>query len=107
MARTVVSRCQPRLRDCHADAVRKTLPERTGGGLHARRMAIFRMTRRLAAPLPEVLDLIQREIVAGQVKQAVEKHGAVPCAQHESVAIAPMRIFWIVPEVLHPKRVSH
>ncbi len=77
----------------HADRGRDALPERAGGGLDPRRMAIFGMARRLRPPLPESPELVQRHaFVAGQMQQRIEQHRAVTGGQHETVAIRPGRI---------------
>ena len=55
--------------DRHADGVADTLPQRTGGCLHAGRIAVFGMTWRLGVQLPELLQILDGEIVAGQVQQ--------------------------------------
>ena len=46
------------LGDGHADGVAKPLPEGPGGGLHARRDEILRMSRGKRAELAESLDLL-------------------------------------------------
>ena len=61
----------------HADGVGGALPERTGRGLDARRQQRLGMARRAAAPLPERLQVVERQVVAGQVQQRVEQHAAV------------------------------
>ena len=60
---------QAPLSDGHADRVRESLAERSGGGLHAGRQAVLRMTGRDAAPLPEALQVLHRDVVPGQVQQ--------------------------------------
>ena len=51
----------------------------------------------LAAQLTKHFDVVQREIVAGEVEQAVEQHRCVTARQHEPVAIRPLGVFRIVP----------
>ena len=103
----VVSRGEPGFRHRHAHAVAETLAERTSSDFHARRVAAFRVTGRLAAPLAEPLQLVERQIVTGQMQQAVQQHRTVPRREHEAVAIEPVRIFRIVLQELRPQRVSH
>ena len=75
----------------HADRGGKALPQRTGGGFDALGVAVFRMARGLRSPLPERLDLIDRDVlVAGQIEQRVQQHRAVAGRQHEAVAIGPL-----------------
>ena len=74
----------------------ETLPQRSGGDFDARRVTALRMPRGLASPLAEALQLIKRKIVAGEMQQAVEQHGAVAGGEHEAVAIEPVRVFGVV-----------
>ena len=77
----------------HADRRRNALPERAGGRLHAGRVAIFGMPRRLRSPLPEGPEFVRRHaLVAGQVQQRIQQHRAVTGRQHEAVAVRPRRI---------------
>ena len=69
--RPVVARRKRRFRNRHAYAIAEALPERAGGGFHARRHTALRMTGRNAAPLAEFFDLVERKIVASEVQQAV------------------------------------
>src|SRR3546814_12884500 len=70
----VVPRGQLRLGHGHAHGVGEALTERPGGDFHARGVAALGMSRRLAAPLPEMLDVVVRQVVAGEVQPAVQ-HG--------------------------------
>ncbi len=92
MAVAVVARRQVRLADRHADRVRQALAERAGGDFDARRVAVLGMSRRLAAPLAELLEVVQREVVAGDEQQAVQQCRAVAGGEHETVAVGPVRI---------------
>src|SRR6202035_1274422 len=74
MSRPVVTRGEPCLRDCHPDAVRETLPQRSSGDVHAHGVASFGVAWCFAAPLAEVLDLVQCKIVSGQMKKTVQEH---------------------------------
>ena len=68
VARTVEFVGQQLFRHRHADGVGDALAERSGGGLDPRRVAVFRVPRRLAVQLAEVLQIINRKIVTGQVQ---------------------------------------
>ena len=103
----VEARGQPRFRDGHADAVAETLAQRAGGDFHAGGVPALGMARRFAAQLAEALQLIERQIVAGQMQQAVQQHGAVAGGEDEAVAIEPVRILRIVLQELRPERESH
>jgi hypothetical protein len=75
---TVIARRQIRFSDCHADAVAETLSERSSGDFYTGSELAFRMPGRQASPLTELLDLIERQIVTGKMKHAIEQHGPVP-----------------------------
>src|SRR5215211_9135890 len=62
----------------HSHTLTKSLAEWTRRRLHARCQHIFRMPRRLATELAEVLDLFHGEIISGEVQQRVKQHGAMP-----------------------------
>jgi hypothetical protein len=57
--------------------------------------------------LAELLQLLQRQIVARQVQQRIEKHGAVAVRQHEPVAVRPGRIGWIMPQMAAPQNLGN
>ena len=78
------------LGDRHADGVRQTLAEWTGGGLDAGGMPELRVAGGLGAELAEIPDLLHRHVfVAEQVKQRVKQHRTVSGRQHEPVAVRP------------------
>ena len=103
MARAVEFRRQQALRQRHADGVGEPLAERAGGGLDAGRDAELRMAGGLAVQLTEALELLERQVVAGQVQQRVEQHRAVPGREDEAVAIAPVGIARVVLEIARPQ----
>src|SRR3978361_1142311 len=45
---------------------------------------------RQRAPLAELLQLVQRQVVAREVQDAVEEHRAVAGAEDEAVAVGPL-----------------
>ncbi len=96
-----------RFRNRHAHAVAESLAERAGGGFDARRQAALRVTWRNAAPLAELLDLLKRQIIAGDVQQAVEQRRTVAGRQDETVPVGPMRIDRIMPEKPCPQHIGH
>src|SRR3546814_5112163 len=83
----------------HADRVAYALAQRPGRGFNARRNTHFRMTRRARMQLPEVFQFVYGQIVARQMQQRVNKHGAVAIGQHEAVAAGPGRIGRIVTQM--------
>ena len=98
---------QAPLGDGHADRVRDALAERTGRRLDAGRQAVLRMAGRPRAPLPERLEVVEREVVAGQVEQRVQEHRGVAGRQDEAVAIRPVRVGRGVAQEARPEHVGH
>jgi len=64
------------------------------------------MSRRLALPLPELLQIIESEIVAGEVEDAVQQHRRVSGGEDEAIAIEPGRVGGIVAQMLRPENVG-
>ena len=93
------------LGDRHADGIRQTLAERSGGRLDAGRVPVFGMAGGLGAELTEVPDLLDRHVlVAEQMKQRVEQHRSVSGRQDEAVAVGPCRVHRVE---LHEAREQH
>jgi len=61
----------------HADGVAETLSQGAGGGLHPRGVPPLRVARGPAPPLAEAFQVVQGEVVAGEMEQGIEEHGAV------------------------------
>ena len=79
------------LRQRHADRVGEALAERAGGGLDPGGDAVLRMASGAAAELAEIADLVDIDIrIAGQIKQRIEQHRAVPVREHEAVPVGPV-----------------
>jgi len=94
--RAGVSGREPGFRNGHPDAVTESLSERSGGDFNAYCVAAFRMAWGLAAPLAETFEFVERQVVAGEMQQAVEQHRAMPGRQHKSIAVEPERISRVV-----------
>ena len=107
MVRPVERGGQPSLRDGHPDRVPEPLAQRPGGDLDGDAAVPFGMAGRAAAPAPKVLKIIEREVVARQVQQAVEQHAPVSRREHEPVAVGPLRVGGIMPQVAGPQHVGH
>ena len=56
------------------------------------------------AELAELLDLVEADVVAGEVQARVEQHRRVAGREHEAVAVGPRRVGRVV---LHHARVEH
>lgn len=89
--------------DRHANCVGEALPEGAGRGLHTRRIAVLRVTRRLGVQLTEVFQVLDAQVVAAQVQQRVDQHRAVAVGEHETVAIGPFGVGRIVLEEVVPQ----
>ena len=107
VAFAVIARGQPGFRNGHADAVAESLAERAGGDFDAHRMTALRMPRSFAAPLAEAFQFFERQIVAGEMEQAVEQHGAMTGRQDEAITVEPQWVLGIEFQVLRPERVGH
>ena len=57
-----------------ANRVRQTLTERAGGGFDSGRFKGFRMAGSFRVQLPKALDLLNRQVVPGQMQQCVLQH---------------------------------
>src|SRR5208337_975698 len=80
----------------HPDPVGKALAEWTGRGLDSRGQMALGMPGGLAAELTETLEIIEREVIAGQIERAVEQHRAVSGGEYEAVAAVPARILRVM-----------
>ncbi len=90
----------------HADGIGNALAERTGGGFHAGRVAILGVTRRLGMQLTELLEVVHRQVVAGQVQQCVNQHRAMAVRQHKAVTVRPLGVGGVMAHMVIPQRFS-
>ena len=104
--RLVVDGSKVLLRNGHADGHRETLAQRTGGDFDAGREAVLRVTRSLGMPLAKVLQVVQRDVVAGKVQRAVLQHGRMAVGEDEAVAVGPRGVCRIVLHVLDEQQVG-
>ena len=104
VAVAVVALGQHALAERHADRRRDALAERPGGGLDAGGVAVLGVTGGRGAELAEVLEVVEREAVPGQVQRRVQEHRRVAAGQHEAITISPLRVRG---RVLHDPRVEH
>jgi len=90
----------------HAHGVGDALTERAGGGFDAGGVAQLGVARRLAVQLAEVLQIVDGQIVAGEVQQGVDQHRAVAVGEHETVAVGPVRVGRVVAQVVVPQHLG-
>ena len=107
--RFVVFGCQHAFRQGKANAHGKSVAQGARGHIHARGDAVFRMARGLAAPLPEVLQVVNSQIITRQVQHGVQQRRAVARGQDETVPVEPFRVRRIIlhkliPDGIHQRR---
>ena len=76
----------------HAHRVAATLPQWTGARFDARGYPVFRVAGSATAPLAKLLELIEFQVITGQVQETVEQHTAVPRGKDKAVTIGPSRV---------------
>ncbi|MBK4824724.1 hypothetical protein GJS26_00775 [Pectobacterium carotovorum subsp. carotovorum] len=103
VARTVELRRQRALGNRHTHGVGNTLTQRAGGGFDAGGVAVFRVTRSFGMQLTEVFQFFNRQVVAGEMQQAVNQHGRVAVGQHEAVTVGPVRVGRIIVKIIAPQ----
>ena len=107
VAGAVVVTGEPLLSDGEADGVGKALAEGAGRDLDTGSEAALRVAGSDAAPLAQALDLVEGEVVAGEVEQAVQEHGCVAGGEDKAVAVVPARVRGIVLKETVPEGVGH
>ncbi len=66
-----------RFSDSHSNRIADSLPEWASRRLDAGGVAVLGVARRLALPLAKLLQIIEGEIVAGEIEHAVQQHRSV------------------------------
>jgi hypothetical protein len=97
-------RAQEALGHRHPHAVGEALAQGTRGDLHAGRdvdAVALGVAGGQRAPLAEVLELVERQVVAAEVQHGVQEHRAVAGGEDEAVAVGPRRVCGVV---LHDPR---
>ena len=61
------------------------------------------MPRRATAPLSEVLQLIQRQVVSREMQETVEQHRAVPGGQYKAISVRPLGVRRIMLQEARPQ----
>ena len=90
VAVAVEARGQHPLAQREADGRGDALPERARGRLDAGDVAVFGVSGAGRAELPEALDLVERDVVAGEVQRRVQEHRRVAAGEDEAVAPRPV-----------------
>ena len=68
---------------------------------------IFGVARGPALPLAECLEIVQREVISRQVKEAVKKHGTMSGREDKPVPVRPSGIAGVVPQKPGPEDIGH
>ena len=55
-------------------------------------LARFRMPRRLRMPLPERLQVVKGQLIAGEIERGVKQGRRVAVGKHETVAVGPFEV---------------
>ena len=87
----------------HTDGIGDALSQRAGGGFHARRIAVFRMPRGFGMQLTEGFQILDGQIIAGQMQQGINQHGAVTVGKNKTIAVGPVRISRVVRHEIIPQ----
>ena len=90
---------QHALGERHPDGVGEALAERPGGHLDPRRHPALGMPGRARAPLAELLEVVDREVVAAEMQGGIEEHRRMAAREHEAVAVRPVRVRRIVAQM--------
>ncbi len=93
VARAVVALGQEPVCDRQPDAVGEPLSQRPGRRLDARGVPELGVSRRARTPLAKRAQVVERDVVAGQVQRRVLEHAGVACGEDEPVA-ARARTGW-------------
>ena len=83
-------RTQPALGEGQPDRVGEALSERACRDFEAGGVAGLRVPGRAAAPLAELAQVLEREVVPGEVEHRVLQDAGVAAGEHEAVAIGPL-----------------
>ena len=93
----VVAVGEEALCDRHADAVREPLAERPRRRLDAGGVPELGVTGRARPPLPELPQVVEREVVAREVQRGVLEDAGMPGREDEPVPAGPVRVGRVVP----------
>ena len=90
------------------NSICNTLPQRTGGDFNSGCLKVLGMSRGLASPLPEALQILFLDtVVSSEMEQSVLQHTAVASRQHEAVTVEPVRILGVIPHDLVIQNMPH
>ena len=95
----------------HANGGGDALPKRARRRLDACGIAMLGMAGGGGVKLAEIADVVHRHaLIASEVQERVDEHGAMPCREDEPVPVCPVRRGWIELEKLRKQdrcRIGH
>ena len=103
----VVARRHVAFGDGEADGGGDALAERPSGEFDAGGVVVFGVAGGFAVQLAEVFQVIQREVVAGEVQGGVLQHGGVAVGENEAVTVVPLGVGRVDAQVFEPEDGSH
>ena len=105
-ARPVEGRRQMTLGEGEADRIGDALAQRAGRRLDTEACVALGMAGRMRAHLPEMLDVLDRQRIAGQMQHGVEQHRTVAIGQNEAISVGPARIRRTVAQEIVPEHLG-
>src|SRR6476659_1548588 len=84
MIRPIEERAEQRFTNCHPDRIAESLTQWASGRLDTGRVAVLRMSRSLALPLTELLDVVQGQVIAREIEHGVKQHRRVTCRKNKA-----------------------
>ncbi len=87
----------------HAHAIGEALAKRACGGFNSRRVTKFGMAGGTGVKLAEIFQVLDTEVISGQMQQRVDQHRTMAIGEHEAVAIDPVRVSRVVSQVIMPE----
>ena len=97
---------QPALGERHAHRVADALTQRPGGDVDPGRVAGLGVPGRPAAPLAELAQVLERQVVPGQVQHGVLQDAGVPVGEDEAVVVGPLGVARVVVHDPRPQDVG-
>jgi hypothetical protein len=94
------------LGDGEADGIGEARAERTGGRFDARGDEVLGVPGGARLPLAELLQVVEAEVVAAEMQGRVLQDAGVPGREDEAVAVRPVGIGGVVPQVLRVEQIG-
>ncbi len=102
-AGSIKASCSHLLTNGHTHCIGDSLSQRACRCFHPVRFTIFRMPRRLRTELSKLLQVIQGELVSGQMQEGIKQHRAMTTRQDKAIPVGPAGVGGVVP---HPVEIE-